>query len=474
MPVTALTKGLARSDRLAVHAAYRFALKHLSDVHRRSGQNYALHGAEVARAVAEAAPRGEILSIALLHDLLMHPDGAELLKRAPLTQEQRALVGRMHELRRLHIDENTADLDRVIDAFAADPTILLLRMAHRLNDVRQLYRFSPALRKSIARETLHMYSAIAGRLGLHVWRHEMEDICFTELEPKKAEQLRLCFHAMTAKDHVCFEQTMRYLKKSFRAENMRCSLSFRTKTLYSTYRKMLIKNRRFEELTDRLAIRIVVPDIPSCYRALGIVHANMHPIPGKLKDYIGSPKQNGYRSIHTVVYPLPSVTEQPMEIQIRTPEMHHECELGIAAHTVYKDMQYALSTSQARVDLFRNLSVLRDEVRSPEQFEQALRNYYRADHLLIFDDAGKLYQIPKPATALDFVVHAFTQRAAFLKEISINGRKRPIHTLLHDGDTVKVVFGRLRTLEKRWVLLAEQESVRGDLKRMLRNVVTNA
>jgi (p)ppGpp synthase/HD superfamily hydrolase len=464
LPIQSLQDGFSARSRKRVFDASQFAETYLSSVFRRSGQNYARHGFEVARTVREADVSAETVVIALLHDILMHPQGEELLKKAPLTDHERSLVVRMHALRRLHIDENTRDLDRVIEAFTEESDILLLRMAHRLNDVRSLALFSPVLRTSIARETLHMYSAIAGRLGLHLWRNEMEDICFLELEPNMAGKLQAEFDAMKKIDHISLSQTMKFLEASLREKGIEPELSFRMKGLYSTYRKMLIKNRRFEELTDRLAIRIVVSDIDTCYRTLGLVHAHMHPIPGKLKDYIGAPKQNGYRSIHTVVYPLPGVTEQPIEIQIRTPAMHRECELGIAAHHTYKDMQYALTTNQARMDLFRSLSLLREEVRSPEQFETALRSYYGEHHLVLFDTDNNLYQLSKPATALDFVAHAFGKRSALLKHVRINGRLRPLRTPLHDGDTVEPLFSRYRQLSPEWLKQCQLKGTRALLR----------
>lgn len=286
---------------------------------------------------------------------------------------------------------------------------------------------------------------------MHRWRSEMEDRCFPVIQPKIAGSLQKKFHALRALDDACLRHTEKFLRSSLRKAGIDCDTEVRRKGLYSTYRKMVIKRRAFEDLTDRLAVRIILPTMEDCYRALGVVHGVMHPMPGKLKDYIGAPKENGYRSIHTVVYPLPGVTEQPMEIQLRTSDMNGDCEYGCAAHGKYKESIYALQAQPARVNLFRNLESLRSESRSPAQFEEALRKYFHEDHIAIFDAKNNLYHLRKPASILDFVCHAFPERIASVKSVRLNGRVRSLDTRLQDGDTVEAHFGKKRTITHEWV-----------------------
>lgn len=433
-----------------MHIVTEYAHSHLAKIARRSGESYAEHGCEVAKVLNESSNDASLLSVAILHDMLVHDDGPCLLSASPLKKEERELVVQMHGLRRLHIDESTKDLDTVIDSFMEDTRLLPLRMAHRLNDVRHLHRFLPTLRKQIAKETLHMYTAIAGRLGMHAWRYEMEDTCFPIVQPKACAGLAARFEEVATLDKSCLDHVATFLKENLRDEGISCHTDYRIKGLYSTYRKMVIKKRRFEELTDRLAVRIMVPEVMDCYRALAVVHACMHPIPGKLKDYIGAPKENGYESIHTVVYPLPGITEQPMEIQIRTESMHQLCEHGPAAHAEYKTLMYALNARPARVSLFRNLENLREEARSPKQFQEAMRMYFREDHIAVFDSDNNLYHFKQPVSALDFVCRVYPTRCGKLKEVRINGRKRHISLRLHDGDIVEAKFARENTAKKSW------------------------
>jgi (p)ppGpp synthase/HD superfamily hydrolase len=468
MTTAKLTRHLTKKQSRDVRAALRFANRHLQSIKRRSGEDYAAHGFEVASVLAEQNGNGSaLLSVAVLHDVLVHEKGLELLRVSPLKRKERTLVRKMHGLRRLHIDASTHDLGLVIDAFTEETSLLPLRMAHRVNDVRNIHRFGKRLQRQIAHETLHMYAAIAGRLGMHAWRYEMEDACFRILQPKHVNQLEAKFTECRELDRQSLKQTRRFLERKIREGGITCSTDERIKGLYSTYRKMVIKNRAFHELTDRLAIRIVVPDLMDCYRALAIVHQFMHPIPGKLKDYIGAPKENGYQSIHTVVYPLPGVTEQPIEIQIRTAEMHRACEYGTASHNTYKQSMYALRSNAARVNLFRNLESLRAEARSPKQFEQALRRYFRDDHVAIFDQKNNLYHLKKPSTALDFVFYAHPSRARRLKGVRVNGRTAPINVSLEDGDIVEAQFGRTARIKKEWLKACERPAVKAKIRTMM-------
>ena len=455
-----LFRGLSYEDGIQLEEVLEFAFKHLSGIIRRSGENYAEHGLNVSATLSEITGDVSLLKAAVLHDFFLHKDAEILIKKAPMTEDEITLARDMHELRGLIIDSRTKDLDKVINSFIHDERLFPLRMAHRLSDVRRLQKFNLRFRKQIAKETLHMYTAIASRLGMHSWRYEMEDICFKELHPTIAADLEQKFLKLKAIDHSCLRQTQVFLSKKLSEGNIKCCIDGRIKSLYSTYRKMVIKNREFEELTDRLALRIIVDDAMDCYRVLGVVHAFMHPIPGKLKDYIGAPKENSYQSIHTVVYPLAGVTEQPIEIQIRTHVMDDICENGPAAHGDYKHHRYAVTTSLGKVSLFKNLAHLRQQAPSPRQFEKTLRHYFNGDQIVVFDRDDNLYHLKKPATVLDFVVHAFPAKCRRTKEVRINGRKTTLDAPLKDGDVVSARFGRKLMVDQHWVNYCKHELTR--------------
>lgn len=453
---------LAHTD---VQKAVAFAHMHLSGVRRQSGENYYEHGVDVATTLEEVTDDPSLICIAILHDILVHPQGAQLLEESPLAPEERALVRTMHNLRRLHIDSNTKDLDTVLDAFTVDGRLLLLRMAHRLNDVRHLKRFPKSRQKEIARETLHMYTAISGRLGFQRWRWQMEDICFMALQPRIAKRMKKKFEEMRDVDEACLKHAHAYLLQQLKANGIEATIDERIKGLYSTYRKMVLKNKTFGELNDRLALRVLVHSINDCYVTLGIVHGSMRPINGKLKDYIGMPKENGYRSIHTVVYPLQGISELPIEIQIRTQEMHHECEYGIASHGAYKNWNYALGSSESRANLYRNLESLHAVLQSKDSFTEALRNSFRPDKLLIFDPENCMHYIAQPASALDFACHLRPDTCLHVAGVRINGRERPLSTSLRDGDTVEIIMSESPTLAPQYIRACQQRMTQNLLAR---------
>jgi GTP pyrophosphokinase len=443
-----------------VQQAITFSREHLSGIHRKSGENYCEHGIEVAMTLEEVTDDASLIAIAVLHDILVHPHGSLLLEQSPLSAEERELVRAMHDLRHLHIDVNTQDLDRVLDAFTVDGRLLLLRMAHRLNDVRHLNRFAHARRKEIARETLHMYTAISGRLGFQRWRWQMEDICFLALQPRIAKRMERKFEEMHEIDETCLKHTHSFLLQRLKEQGIHAEIDERIKGLYSTYRKMVLKNRTFEEVYDRIALRVLVTSVDECYRALGIIHTCMRPIQGKLKDYIGMPKENGYRSIHTVVYPLPGISELPIEIQIRTFEMHRECEYGVASHGEYKNWSYALGSTESRANLFRNLEGLHAMLQSKDSFTDALRNSFRSDKVLVFDPQNCLHYLPAPSSALDFACHARPDACLRVRGVLINGRERPLSTTLRDGDTVDVLLDSAPTLAPQYIRACQQKMTR--------------
>ncbi|MBP6884940.1 MAG: HD domain-containing protein [Candidatus Pacebacteria bacterium] len=440
----------------------------LGTLRRRSGESYLEHGIEVAKIVSEVGKEETLLIVALFHDVLVHPKGAELILNSPLNATERELIEHMHELRNLHISTNTTDLDHFISALTHDSRLVVLRLAHRLNDIRHIDRFEPGLQKQIATESLHMYASIAGRLGFNAWRYEMEDICFKILYPEAARILIEKFKKYYALDMASLTPARKLILRELKKNNIEATIECRIKDLYSTYRKMMFKNRTFEDLTDRLALRILVDKVDDCYRALGVVHNAMHPIPGKLKDYIGAPKENGYQSIHTVVYPLPNVSEQPIEIQIRTNDIHKECEYGSVAHTKYKDFYYSLTSGSTKVSLISNLETLKTETRSPDQFEAALRTYYRRDHLVVFDQKDNMYHLRQHGTVMDFLCLAFKEKCCKIKSVRVNGKNTHYNRPLKNGDVIESTFGKAKTLSESWLDMCEHRSSKDFLRKLIK------
>lgn len=446
-----------------------FSQDYLDRIRRKKFESYADHGVRVSETLSEVTDDPSLLSIALLHDILNHPNGKKLLSNSPLNKsEQRAII-KLHTLRNLRIDINKKDLDKVIKEFSRDYRLLLVRMAHRISDARALELLSKKKAKKIARETLLIYALLADKMGLRRWRYEMEDICFKYLYEKNSKKIEKQFKKYKKNDKDCLKHTKNYLSKEFKKANMNCRIEGRIKSLYSTYSKMVVKNKSFDEILDRLALRIIVNNTEDCYKALGVIQLSMHPIIGELKDYIASPKENGYRSLHTTIYPLPKISNRPMEIQIRSAKMHLECENGIASHLQYKIDNYNMRYSpKSRVDLIKGLEIIRSEIHSSDNFSKALRQHSRGKRLTIFDEKNRIYNIEKPANLLDFVCSTYGKRVAYLKEAKINGSISNIFSLIKDGDVIEVKFQKKSKISRSWIRKCLQKSSRNFLKIILK------
>ena len=244
-----------------IQAALSFAKKYLSTITRQNGENCFEHGLHIASIIWEISTEETLIIVAILHDIFLHPNAEAILKESLLSKEQQKLAQQMHSLRGLDINSHAKDLDQFIQAFTQDNRLVLLRMAHRLNDIRNIETFDPLIQKKLCRETLHMYASIAGRLGLHAWRYEMEDACFKVLHPEKASLLEKRFNDLHSLDLACLKPTKKFIATALTKNNIPATIEYRIKNLYSAYRKMLFKHYTFEELTDRLAIRVIVNNL---------------------------------------------------------------------------------------------------------------------------------------------------------------------------------------------------------------------
>ncbi|MBD3327967.1 HD domain-containing protein [Candidatus Peregrinibacteria bacterium] len=445
-----IVENLKEGDAENIKKAADFSFKYLSNIPRRSGESYFQHGMEVAGTLKEVSNDPKLLRVGLIHDLYVHPQGKKLVNELGLSADDKSLIQGMYGLRRLHIDKKTDDLDHVVNTIIRDPRLVIMRMAHRMNDVRNLERFSERMARNLAGETLHMYSAIVGKLNMNIWRREMEDTCFKWLYPESANSIQYQMDRVKKMDEACLIYASEFLHRKLGEHGLKVKISSRIKGVYSAYRKMLIKNLNFGELYDRLAIRILVDKEEDCYKALWVVHKYMNPVFGLMHDYIGMPKENGYQSLHTVVHPLSGVTDRSMEVQIRTHEMHSTCEFGVAAHGNYKKVNYSLTRPGARVNLLRNLSVMKQGIESVDKLDVVMQQQYIGDHMLVFDNNNNIHYVPKPSTALDFVCTIHGAKVNRLKEVRVNGRKQSMGTLLNDGDTLEVSFSRQKVLKRNW------------------------
>lgn len=441
------------------HLAYNFAKKTLKNKIRRSGIDYFQHAVELAETVTEMETDCPTVCAALLHDTLIFTK-PNALKKAGISPQVIEIVKSAHHLRLINPRNRRIDLEKILTVISDNIRGWFIRIAHQLNEVRNLDRYSANTAQKIAQESLLLYSTIAGRLSMNRIRKEIEDTCFKQLYPKIHRRITKLYKKTAEADHTCLQKVTRTLQRLLKKENIEFHLQSRLKGIYSTYRKIALKKRKYDNILDRLAIRIIVPEIKNCYQVLGILHQHFIPISGRLKDYIGIPKPNGYEAIHTVIYPHRGINIYPIEIQIRTEAMHQQAEFGIAAHWNYKARQKIADSVYHQVNTLKNLLILKSEYNTPQEFIKSIRNYFSGKYIIVFNNESKILHLPQKATALDAAFIIYGDHAFKTDKIKINGRYKPFESPLFEGDTIEITKSKKITFQKSWLDKVETKFVK--------------
>ncbi|MBW2109304.1 MAG: bifunctional (p)ppGpp synthetase/guanosine-3',5'-bis(diphosphate) 3'-pyrophosphohydrolase, partial [Deltaproteobacteria bacterium] len=328
-----------------------------------------------------------------------------------------------------------ADLDLLLKALSNDLRSVILRIGLRLVELEQLPETSSPKAVDIARETLDVYVPLASRMGMAAVQEQLEDACFRLLEPEAYEELARQVQPLRAEDEACLAILMKTVRRILKRNSVQATVSGRTKGIYSLYRKILKRNASLEAIMDKIGIRIVVPSVMECYKVLGLLHTHFRPIPGTFDDYIGLPKENGYQSLHTCVYPIRHVSHKPVEFQIRSELMHMEAEFGVAAHWRYKSHEEAQAEGERQLRWLQSLQKQREDVASHTNFIDQLREDVFNDHLVIFTEGGQKVRMPAGST-----LGRFLRRCNIKPEpqmtVLVNGQQQPMEYPLQDGDSV--------------------------------------
>lgn len=443
----------------------------LSKVNRNDFENYFEHDIDLLYTLFESNNYNELIPIALFHDVLSIKWWKQILEKSILSKEEKRKVYLLSQLSHIDLQGNKNDFNNFLDIITKNSDLVPIRLAHRLNDIRNINKFNLDNQNKLARETLHIYSALSWRFWIYKWRYEMEDIAFSFLYKEKAEFLKDKFNKYKNIDNYCLEKTKEFLNKQFVTYWLNVEIESRLKSLYSTYRKIIIKKRKFEDLTDRLAIRIITDNEEDCYKILYIIHKEFHIIPWKLKDYIGCPKENWYQSIHTVIYPLPWVTQLPIEIQIRSKSIHQACLYWTASHENYKSNCYLHKSNNTKVNLIKNFEFLEVKWLSPKDFENTLKKYFNEDKIAVFDSDNNLYNVKRNLNIIDFLRIVYWKKIKFLKEIYLNWRKASIDEELKEWDVIQWKFWRKKTIKKDWIIACKSKYSKKFIKEILKKQI---
>jgi guanosine-3',5'-bis(diphosphate) 3'-pyrophosphohydrolase len=460
------------ADEALLNRAYIYAMVAHGSQKRASGDPFVAHPLEVAAILTDLRLDAATIIAAVLHDTI-EDTGATLdeINRI-FGPEIGSLVDGLTKLKKLDLVSKQAaqgeNFRKLLLAIAADLRVLLVKLADRLHNMRTLAFMPPEKRRRIAEETLDIYAPLAGRMGIQEIRDELEDLAFRTLKPEAHETITTRLSDLTHRSEGLTGEIETSLKAKLAAGGIDARVSGRQKRPYSIWRKMERKSVAFEQLSDVFGFRIVVDGIGECYQALGIVHTAWPMVPGRFKDYISTPKQNDYRSLHTTVIGPQS---QRVELQIRTPEMEEIAEYGIAAHALYKDGKtdpsHLGSESRAYQWLRRTVDLLA-EGDSPEEFLEHTKLELFHDQVFCFTPKGRLIALPRGATAIDFAYAVHTNVGNSAVGAKINGRMAPLFNELQNGDEVEIVRADGQMPPPAWESLVATGKARAAIRRATR------
>jgi GTP pyrophosphokinase len=433
-----------------VKDAYDFAAKAHEGQVRKSGDAYIEHPLQVALILAELQFDASTLAAALLHDV---PENCGIpLKKleAKFGPEVAKLVDGTTKLGKLSLHAPSAatresqaeSLRKMLVAMAEDLRVVFIKLADRLHNMRTLSALTPEMQRSIAQETLEIYAPLAHRLGIWELKWQLEDLSFRYLAPERYRQIAKLVAARRAQRESFIAQVIKILEGEFKRAGLRAEISGRPKHIYSIYQKMqryAAQDKHFDDIHDLLALRILVGSVADCYNALGIIHSLWRPLPGEFDDFIANPKPNGYQALHTVVVCLGTI---PLEVQIRTRDMHHVAEYGVAAHWRYKEGEKEDLHFEERIAWLRQLIEWHRELAGAEEFLESVKTDIFIDQVFVYTPRGEIKDLPRGATPLDFAYRVHTELGNRCIGAKVNGKLVPLNYQLNNGDVVEIVSSR--------------------------------
>ena len=465
------------ADADALMRAYDFSMDAHCSQTRASGEPYFSHPLEVAGILTNYHLDTASIITALLHDTIEDTDATSEEIAELFGEEVAQLVEGVTKLTQLELQSDRAkqaeNFRKLLLAMSRDIRVLLVKLADRLHNMRTLEHVgSEERRQRIARETMDIYAPLAERIGMHEIKDELEDRAFREInsEARASISRRLGFLRAEGEDVV--ESVVAVLRDVLAGAGIEADVAGREKSPYSIWRKMQRQQTSIEQLSDIIAFRVIVPTVPQCYAALGVVHSRYRVVPGRFKDYISTPRPNGYRSLHTSVLGL---ADQRIEIQIRTPEMHHVAERGVAAHWIYKDVGSGPGTIATKAEShqyrwLQELLEILENASAPEDFLAHTRLEMFSDQVFCFSPRGDVFSLPRGATPIDFAYAIHTEIGDRAVGAKINGRNLPLRTVLQNGDQVEILTSKNQTPSPEWEKLVMTGKARARIRRVLREV----
>ncbi len=457
------------ADEDALNRAYVFAMKAHGVQKRASGDPYFSHPLEVAGILTAYKLDSASIVTALLHDTIEDTPATLEDIEHHFGKEVARLVNGVTKLTRIELQSDHAtqaeNFRKLVLAMSEDIRVLLVKLADRLHNMRTLHHIEdPEKRRRIATETMDIYAPLAERIGMQEMKNELEDLAFAEINPDVRNSIlaRLDFLRKQGGDLVA--RIITQLGATLAEAGIKAAVVGREKTPYSVWRKMWHQEVGFERLSDIMAFRVIVDSVEECYRTLGVVHSAYAVVPDRFKDYISTPKPNGYRSLHTGVF---GPERQRIEMQIRTGEMHEIAEHGVAAHWIYK--QGAGRTDGRQYRWIRELLDILETAAGPEEFLEHTKLEMFRDQVFCFTPRGDLINLPRGATAVDFAYAVHSEVGDNCVGAKINGRMMPLRTQLGNGDQVEIITSKAQTPSPTWERFVVTGKARSRIRRFIRS-----
>jgi GTP pyrophosphokinase len=469
------------ADRELIQRAYRVAEEAHREQKRHSGEPYINHCLAVASILADLRVPPEVVAAGLLHDtvedtpitlndvrrdfgqtIAVLVDGVTKLTNLPRVSRgdqhaEKSNGNNGSEPAEAEIDSSTLGrkqdlvsetLRKTFLAMGEDVRVVLIKLADRLHNMRTLGFMPEYKRKRIAKETLDIFAPLANRLGIWQIKWELEDLGFRYLNPEKYKEIAEQIQERRPDREVQIEAIKTNLLELLESNNIQAEISGRPKHIYSIYKKMTQKGKPFDLVRDVRAVRLIVPDVPSCYAALGVIHTHWRPIPGEFDDYIAAPKDNFYQSLHTaVIYD----DKRPLEVQIRTAEMHQNAEYGIAAHWRYKEGAHRDKSYEQRINWLRTMMEWRTDVNDAQEFVEGMKSDVFQDRVYVFTPRGDIIDLSAGSTPIDFAYHVHTDIGHRCRGARVNGKLVPLYQELKTGDQVEILTAKRGGPSRDWL-----------------------
>ncbi len=457
-------------DEALIRSAYDYSARMHERQRRKSGEPYVTHPLNVALIIARLKLDTPSVVTGLLHDVV-EDTGTSLDEiEKSFGPEVARLVDGMTKVSKITFssreEKQAENFRKMVIAMAHDIRVVLIKLADRLHNMRTLDSLAPDQQEEISRETMEIYAPIAHRLGIYWLKSELEDRAFSYLNPHAYQTLQSLVAKARAGREEYIRAVIEIIGRRLEAAGVKAEITGRPKNLYSTYTKMQDEGLGFDQVHDLAAFRIIVATVRECYEALGVVHANWKPVPGRFKDYIALPKPNLYQSLHTTVI---GPRGQRMEVQIRTHEMHRVAEEGIAAHWSYKEGDSAaVGTETERFSWLRRLMEWHQSLKDPEEFLSTVKDDLFPAEVFVFTPKGDVLDFPQGATVIDFAYRIHSQVGHHLVGARVNGRMMPLRYRLQSGDTVEVITSERQNPGKDWLNFVVTARAKSRIRQWLR------